>query len=42
MDQGIINNLKVYYRKRWLQQMVSQTLVGIDPTENTTILTAIR
>jgi len=42
IDQGIINNLKMHYRKRWLQQMVSQTLDGIDLTKNTTILTAIR
>ena len=42
MDQGIINNLKVHYRKRWLQQMVSQTLEEENPLKTTTILTAIR
>jgi hypothetical protein len=41
MDQGIINSLKVHYRKTWLEHMVAATLCGGDPLKETTILMAV-
>lgn len=41
MDQGIINNLKIHYRKVWLQHMVNLTLDNKDAIKGTTILNAV-
>jgi len=40
LDQGIISNLKLYYRKRWLQFMVTCTLTDKDPIKEMTVLRA--
>jgi hypothetical protein len=39
-DQGIIANLKVYYRKLWLEFMVFCTLNDMDPLKEMTVLRA--
>ena len=34
LDQGIINNLKVYYCKKWLQYMIESYELNLDPTSS--------
>lgn len=42
LDQGIIQNLKIYYRKQWLRYMLSHYERDLDPLESVTILDCIR
>jgi len=42
LDQGVIQNLKVYYRKQWLEFIVNQIEHEIDPYDSVTVLNAIR
>jgi hypothetical protein len=42
LDQGIIQNLKVYYRRQWLRYMLSHYERNLDPLESVTILDCIR
>ena len=40
-DQGIINMLKVRYRKQWLEALVEATLTEVDAIKETSILRAV-
>jgi len=40
-DQGIINMLKVRYRKRWLEALVRATTANLDAFKDTTVLRAV-
>lgn len=42
LDQGIIQNLKVYYRKQWLRYILYYYENDQDPLQNVTILNCIR
>ena len=42
LDQGIINNTKHYYKKRWLQFMIQQYERQIDPLQSMNIYFVIR
>ncbi|KAF6512722.1 hypothetical protein HZS61_008940 [Fusarium oxysporum f. sp. conglutinans] len=41
MDQGIINNLKTYYRKLWLEFILYMSFQGSDPLSSITQLRAV-
>jgi hypothetical protein len=42
LDQGIIQNLKIYYRRQWLRYMLSHYERNLDPLQSVTILDCIR
>jgi hypothetical protein len=42
LDQGIIQNLKYYYRKQWLQYIIEYIELGQDPTKTVNLHYAIR
>ena len=41
LDQGIINNIKVYYRKYWLTFMLHLTMSDRDPCKEVTLFNAV-
>ena len=41
LDQGIINNLKVYYRKKWLQYMIESYELNLDPISSISLYHAV-
>ena len=41
LDQGIINSVKVHYKKQWLQYMLDKSMDGHDPVNTITLLHAV-
>lgn len=42
LDQGIIANFKVYYRKRWVEYMIEEYEADRDPLKTINVLKAVR